>query len=122
MAPNTTRARFVHTNREKEEESSDDEPVEEEEEEDETDEEEEEDETTKVTTRSSSEKEEKIVKEKKKEPITISLKKVCKVSKTKFILYFLLPSPIFYWSILRNFNVDNRFQYLLRQRKHKIEF
>ncbi|KAF3333661.1 protein DAMAGED DNA-BINDING 2 [Carex littledalei] len=83
MAPNTTRARFVHTNREKEEESSDDEPVEEEQEEDETDEEEEEDETTKVTTRSSSDKEEKIVKEKKKEPITISLKKVCKVCKRK---------------------------------------
>ena len=87
MAPNTTKARFVQTNREKEEESSDDEPVEEEEEEDET---------TEVTTRSSSEKEEKIVKEKKKEPITISLTKVCKVSKTKFILYFLWPSPIFY--------------------------
>jgi protein-tyrosine phosphatase len=78
------RARFVHTNREKEEESSDDEPAVDEEEEDETDEEE----TTKEITRSSSEKKVKSAKEKNKGPITISLKKVCKVTIIKFILHF----------------------------------
>ncbi|KAJ4782465.1 DNA damage-binding protein 2 [Rhynchospora pubera] len=86
MAPVARKARFVHTNREKEEESSDEEPVEEEErEQDETDEDDEEDEeeeeAIKESTRSSFEKDEKSAKEKKKEPITISLKKVCKVCK-----------------------------------------